>query len=269
MTFVPWLRRHPLVAYVALTYGISWGGFVVVLSATGFDLTLLRPLDTGLIFVCMLLGPSVTGLTMTAVMDGRAGMRELGAQLWRRSRRSAWRWYAFAMLTMPVLMLVVLWSFSFLVDGHFTPRFRWPLFAVGLIAGACEEIGWTGFATPRWLIEQRTVVAGLSLGLVWAMWHLLVDFRQNHSAMGLGWLLDFAVLYLAALTAYRVLMTWMYAHTGSLRLAMLMHASYTGWLFVLFPATSFTQGVAWQVTLAASLWLVVGIIEAWPRPVVR
>ena len=74
----------------------------------------------------------------------------------------------------------------------------------------------------------------------------------------LVWLMQFAVLYLATLTAYRILMTWMFARTGSLLLAVLMHASYTGWLFVLFPATSFEQSLAWQTTLAAALWLVVG-----------
>ena len=106
-------------------------------------------------------------------------------------------------------------------------------------------------------------MAGLSLGLVWATWHVLVDFRQNFSAMGAAWvvwLMEFAVLYLASLTAYRVLMTWMFAQTGSLLLAVLMHASYTGWLFVLFPATSFEQSLAWQITLAAALWLVVAVV---------
>ena len=42
------------------------------------------------------------------------------------------------------------------------------------------------------------------------MWHLLVDFRLNYSSMGdawMVWLLSFAVLYVANLTAYRVLMT--------------------------------------------------------------
>ena len=145
----------------------------------------------------------------------------------------------------------------------FRSRFQWPLFAIGLVAGTFEEIGWTGFASPRLLARQRSFAAGLSLGLVWATWHVLVDFRQNFSAMGAAWmvwLMQFAVLYLATLTAYRVLMTWMFAHTGSLLLAVLMHASYTGWLFVLFPATSFEQSLAWQTTLAAALWLTVAVV---------
>ncbi len=34
MTLVAWLRRYPLLGYFALTYGISWSGIVMVLSAT-------------------------------------------------------------------------------------------------------------------------------------------------------------------------------------------------------------------------------------------
>ncbi len=67
-----------------------------------------------------------------------------------------------------------------------------------------------------------------------------------------------------------VLMTRMFAHTGSLLLAVLMHASFTSWLLVLFPATSFEQGLAWQITLAAGLWLVVAVVvgastHSWGR----
>ena len=79
MTLLLWFCRHRLLGYFALTCGISWGGIVVVLGTTKFDLTVLRPLDTGLIFVCMLLGPSIAGLTMTALMEGRAGLNELGS----------------------------------------------------------------------------------------------------------------------------------------------------------------------------------------------
>ena len=83
-----WFRRHPLLGYFTQTYGISWGGILVVLGFPGFDLTVLRPLDTGLIFGCMLLGPSIAGLTMTAVFpatsfkQGLAWQTALAFALW-------------------------------------------------------------------------------------------------------------------------------------------------------------------------------------------
>ena len=263
MSLEPWLRRHPLLAYCAAVYGISWGGILVVAGARGFDLVRLQAADTALIFVAMLLGPSVGGLAMTAVLDGQAGLRRLRSSLMRW--RVGLRWYAVALLTMPMLLLIVLWPLSATVDGAFAPRFQWPLFAIGLIAGSFEEIGWTGFATPRLLALKRLFIAGLSLGLVWALWHAPVDFRQNFNALGAAWLLEFAAFYVAALTAYRLLMTWVYANTQSLLLAVLMHASYTGWLFVLYPATSFEQGLVWQTALAVSLWGVVAMVMAVAR----
>lgn len=258
MTLEPWLRRHPLIGYFALTYGISWGGILIVLSATGFDLVELRPLDTGLIFLLMLLGPSTSGLALTALLDGRAGLRRLWSSL--RRWRVGGHWYAVALLTTPLLLLAVLWPLSAFVDPAFAPRFQWALFAIGFVAGSFEEIGWTGFATPRLLARQRLPMAGLGLGLVWALWHVLVDLRHNFNTMGIAWLLEFAVFYVATLTAYRLLMIWVYANTQSLLLAVLMHAGYTGWLFVLFPATSFEQGLVWQATFAAGLWIVVAVV---------
>lgn len=264
MKLTAWLRRWPLLGYFALAYGISWGGILVVLATTGFDLVQLRPMDTGFIFVLMLLGPSTAGLAMTALLDGRPGLRSLRCNLvgWRVGGR----WYAAALLTAPALLLAVLSTFS-VVDAVFAPRFQWPLFAIGLVAGSVEEIGWTGFATPRLMARRSLFMAGFSLGVAWALWHAMVDFRQNANAMGMAWLLEFAVFYVAALTAYRVLMTWVFAHTRSLLLAVLMHASYTGWLMVVFPETSVTQGLLWQIAFAALLWAMVAVVMAQTRAV--
>ena len=253
-----WLQRRPLLAFFGLAYGISWACIALILSATGFDLSNLRPLDTGLIFVAMLLGPSAGGLIMTARLEGRAGLRRLWLSLARWQVEG--RWVALALLLMPALLLAVLLPLAAFYDPAFAPGFQWQLFAIGLAAGSFEELGWTGFATPRLLARQRLFRAGLSLGLLWALWHVLVDFRQNFSTMNLTWLLEFAAFYLAALSAYRVLMTWVYANTRSLPLAMLMHASYTGWLMVLYPATSFEQGLIWQTAFAAVLWLAVALV---------
>ena len=276
MKFEPWLRRYPVFSFFALAFAISWGGILVIMATTGFDLINLRPLDTGLIFVFMQLGPSTSGLALTALLEGRAGLRRLVARVahWR----FGFRWYGVALLTMPLLLLVTLWPLGAFLDPAYLPRFQWHLFAIGFIAGSFEEVGWTGFATPRLLQRRRLFLAGLWLGLVWALWHMLVDFRQNSHVMGALWLLEFAVLYVGALTAYRVLMTWVYANTQSLLLAVLMHASYTGWLFMLYPATSLEQGLVLQTAFALALWVVVAVVmkgragrgpgpcATWPKP---
>ncbi len=247
-----WHRRHPLLGFIVLAFGTSWSGILIILAARGFDLSAMQSREAGLILAAMLLGPSMSGLIFTALVDGRGGMRQLGARLMRWQVGA--HWYAVALLTMPAILLTILGLSSATIDPAFSPRIQWPLFAVGLVAGTIEEIGWTGFATPRLLARYGLGVAGLLLGFTWALWHLLVDFRYNIDAMGIAWPLEFAIVYLATLTPYRMLMTWVYSHTQSLFLAILMHASFTGWLLVLLPMTSFTQSLFWQSGLALTLW---------------
>lgn len=258
MRLASWLRRHPLFGYFTLAFGIPWGGIGVVLVATGFNLAALRPWETGCIFMLMLLGPSAGGLMLTAVLEGHVGLRQLGSRLVR------WRvgvgWYAVALLTAPLFLLVLLWSSSVVLAPAFAPHFHWAFLAVGLIAGGFEEIGWTGFATPLLLAPRRPGMAGLLLGLVWALWHGPVVLLLSYKTMGASSILSFAIAYLATLTPYRILMTWVYANTRSVATAVLMHASYTGWLLVLFPTTSPVQSLVWQSAFAVMLWLAAAVV---------
>jgi uncharacterized protein len=253
-----WPRRHPLQAYFLFVYGITWGGILLVVLSERLDLAAAKPWDKGLIMLLMLLGPSASGLALTAWLDGRAGLRELWSRfvLWRVGQGYA----AVALLTAPLLVLSILWPLSVWVDPAFTPGFKLELFMLGLVAGCCEEIGWTGFVTARWLARRSVFVVGLTLGALWAVWHAAADFSSNFATMRAQWWAWFGVFWLATLPAYRILMTWVYAHTRSLLLAILMHASYTGWLFVFYPATTFEQGLIWQTLFGAGLWLTVVVL---------
>jgi hypothetical protein len=69
----------------------------------------------------------------------------------------------------------------------------------------------------------------------------------------------FVIYWILPLTAYRILMTWVYSRTQSVLLAQIMHASYTGWLIVLSPGTPNTD-LLWEAILAVILWILVGIV---------
>jgi hypothetical protein len=89
---------------------------------------------------------------------------------------------------------------------------------------------------------------------------MLADFAGNISTLSMGqWIAWFFIYWILPLTAYRMLMTWVYSHTQSVFLAQLMHASYTGWLIVLSPATPNTN-LLWEAVFAAILWIFVGIV---------
>ncbi|HEV2460197.1 MAG TPA: CPBP family glutamic-type intramembrane protease, partial [Ktedonobacterales bacterium] len=59
----------------------------------------------------------------------------------------------------------------------FTPSWFGIGLTFGVVAGLLEEIGWTGFALPRMLQQQRFLPASVLLGLLWGLWHLpVIDF---------------------------------------------------------------------------------------------
>lgn len=262
MNIKAFIQHHPLVSYFGMAYGITWGAILIFLASKGFQLTSLQVQDASIlfviVFVAMLLGPSTSGLVLTVVLDGRNGLRDLWARI--KHFEVGLSWYAVSLLTVPVLTLVIFSVLGTFISPIYAPNFRIALGVAGLLAGCFEEIGWTGFATPRLLSRHDPLKAGFFLGLLWAFWHMLADFSGNISNLSLGeWIAWFVIYWILPLTAYRILMTWVYSHTQSVFLAQLMHASYTGWLIVLSPATPNTN-LLWEAIFAAMLWIFVGIV---------
>ena len=70
------LRRHPLLGFFGLAFGISWVPILFIMACRGFDLSPLQAAEGGMLFLAMLLGPSVGGLICTALLDGRTGLAD-------------------------------------------------------------------------------------------------------------------------------------------------------------------------------------------------
>jgi hypothetical protein len=94
---------HPVLAYYALTFAISWGGILMVVGGPGgipgTSAQIARLMPLAIVF--MLFGPSIAGILMTALVDGKKGLYELLSHFleWRVGAR----WYAVALLTAPVV----------------------------------------------------------------------------------------------------------------------------------------------------------------------
>jgi uncharacterized protein len=264
-------RRHAVLSYYLLVFAISWGGILILVAPGGIP---GQPDDVARLFpftlIALFAGPSVAGIVMTALVRGRSGLRDMGARLLRL--RVGAKWWAAALLTGPVLVAAVLFGLSLIWPG-FTPGLlttdsplQLVLFALGwgLIGGGLlEEVGWTGFAVPALRERYSVLVTGLIVGALWGFWHLLIAFWASRGLAGetslLGFIGGFMAFYFVALTAYRVLMVWMYDHTGSLLLAMLMHAVLSSSTIILQPLSA--QGhFTWNLLLGMALWIVVALI---------
>ncbi len=219
--------------YFALTFVISWGGVIAVVGIDGFPgTTETFQAMLPMVVVAMLAGPSLAGVVVTALFLGRTGLRDL----WHRSLkgRVGARWYGMALLTAPLLVAGVLMLLSIgsavYRPGIVTvsdPVGHLALGVVtGLAAGLLEEIGWTGFAVPRLRLRYGVFATGLIVGLVWGAWHLLVTWWGSSGTAGsLPMAVYLPAMTLSFLPPFRVLMVWVYDRTGSLLVAMLMHAS--------------------------------------------
>lgn len=189
----------------------------------------------------MLVGPSVTGILMTAIVHGRTGMREFV------SRLLAWRvgttGYFVALLTAPALMTATLLALSSASEA----------FVPGI------------FASDR----KGSLV--LIVGIWWSAWHLLPNIWAARAAAGelaiSAYMAGIAAgIFVGYLAAFRVLMVWVYDRTESLVVGMLMHASFTASLLILNPLDiAGAHLLAYSFALAGAVWVMVAAVASTSR----
>jgi uncharacterized protein len=273
-TIRAFIKRRPVLSYYAMVFAISWGGILLVVGlgpggipATKEQVGALMPF----MLLALFAGPSVAGILMTGLVYRRAGFRNLLTRMTRWQVGA--RWYAVAILTAPLLVTATLLALS-LTSPEFLPsiftsdeKVRLLLFGIGwgLVGGGLlEELGWTGFAVPTLLRQRHGVLAtGLFVGVLWGLWHFLISFwasGTSSGALSLAGFLPAVLFYVGSLPAYRVLMVWVYDRTGeSMLVAMLMHTSFSASMLIQQPpGLALVPGLAWNLVLAAALWVVIG-----------
>jgi membrane protease YdiL (CAAX protease family) len=262
------IKIHPVTAYFLMTLIISWGSIFFVLGPGGFTGT-VKATDRQLpfLFLAMFAGPSVASILLTGFMDGREGIRELFSRLFRW--RVGARWYVVAVLTAPLLMTGTLLALSLISPG-FLPGILASVdkvsllmtgIAAGLMTGFFEELGWTGFAVSRLKSRYGILTTGIIVGVMWGAWHYPL-FSGGDSSGTVAPALFIPVLLFSHLPAYRVIMVWVYDRTGSLLIAMLIHAGLTGGTLIIQPrAADGTYILIYDLVLAAAMWVVIAIAQ--------
>jgi CAAX protease family protein len=110
-------------------------------------------------------------------------------------------------------------------------------------------------------MKHDVLVASLIIGVLHGTWHVMTAFMGASGKLGMYWLPNFFAMWILGMTAFRVLIVWVYSHTGSVLLTQLMHASSTGFLFMLSPSPiSPANETLWYAVYAAVLWVVVVIV---------
>jgi uncharacterized protein len=259
------LARHPLVSFFFMAYAFSWIVWAPwVLGEDGASLLPINISQTAsgyLNATAILAGPTLSAFIMTATTERREGVRQLLGRyvLWRVRLR----WYVFALLGVPLIMLVgtmvysmELPSLAALGGPSYLLSYLASFALVTVLGGPLlEEGGWRGFALPRMERLHGPLLASLILGVLWALWHLPEFLVPSWTAaMGGGGILSIILFTLGAIT-FTIVITWVFNNTrASLLLAILVHSSidtFGGTLAAIFPAKAVTSPFPYLISFGA------------------
>lgn len=259
------LRRRPAAAFVVLTLIWSWGVWSGLLFWVGrgglTDPAAPAPAIAFVLAGVGGIGPSLVGLLLAWVLEGREGVAAVAARL-RQVRLGRWWWVVLVVPMATAVVPAVRAALGHPPDGAAMARLLLPGLALGVFAGMAEEIGWRGWLLPELLRHQRAGAAALWVGLVWGgLWHGYADW---FGIRGEGWhfWLMMALQGPLLLTAWSVLLTAVHRATGgSLAASVAVHASISSSALVLaqtFPSP--WQEVGWTAVSVAVAWMAAALV---------
>ena len=239
------VERHPLAAFFVLANGFSWLAWLpYILSDNGLgvlDLRFPQLLGTDQLLGVLpgaYLGPVTAAFIVTAVADGRAGLRHWAARLVRW--RVSWRWYVGILTAVPVtvtlatLALPAAWQ-QFKAPTLIIVLGYVPMLIVQFFTTAvAEEPGWRDFALPRLQRRFGALAGTVVLGLLWGMWHLPLFVTHWGGYPDVRWWqpLEFVL----SCVPISLVMTWVFNRTReSLPMVMLLHASINSVFSLVWP----------------------------------
>lgn len=272
------IKRYPVSSYYLLVFTISWGGILILIGGPNHIPGAKEQAEKLFIpaLLIMFAGPFVSGILMNFLMDGKEGLRKLLSRFLLLRMKA--RWYAIALLTGPVLVIMVLFGLS-LFNQEFLPgiitakdKIRLIIFGIawGLIGGGLlEETGWTGFGVPQMRKKYSIFHTGLIVGILWGVWHFMIAFwASNYLAGTDSWMMfvaGFIAFYLLALPAYRVLLVLVYDRTGSLSIVMFMHAALSASTLIFQPLSTGEISFVWNLVFGIILWIIIAAITITKR----
>lgn len=173
--------------------------------------------------VLMAFLPAVCALIITRQASGPNDAKQLLRSAANPSGIRNRAWYLPILLLMPAIT-VVEYGLMRLLHGSLPPialplPLALPLLAVFLLTAVGEEIGWQGLAARQLQPRLTALQTGLTLGVIWALWHIPGFYRMHPDISWVAW-------QCAATVATRVVIVWLSNNNGrSLLAAALFHAT--------------------------------------------
>jgi len=214
-------------------------------------------LPAGLIMVAAT-SSSLSALIITGIIEGTSGVKRLVNQL--RIWKVGIQYWAFALLILPPTVIIGFYLNPYFGGETITMNMQPIAMIVPMLimffitAGLGEEIGWTGFLTPRLQSRYSALVSSIIRGVMWGLWHLslfiysgldhpsLSDFPYAGWVAQKGFVVAMGALILINQIPWSIFYTWMYNNTkGSILFPAILHGSEV-WVAYWFLSTGIDSG---------------------------
>lgn len=252
--FKAFVKRNPLLSMYALMFILAWP--FLILEALGSQGLVSKP--------PMVLGfatgwaPGIAAVLVTALIAGRAGVRELLGRflIWRVGLQ----WYLVALFLMAAIILGgiglhVLFGGTLPaipLTGMTVLNIILSLVILIVLGGLIntEEVAWRGFALPRLQARYGVLAAPLLVAIPEALFHLPYFWNKDvafYQTVGIFWFTTFTV-------AIAFIYAFIFNKTnGSLLIVTILHASQNAWSMLLSDNTlrpfQFTVALLWMIAI--------------------
>ena len=123
---------------------------------------------------------------------------------------------------MPIIFILAYTSMNF--SGLKLPAFSLSilsmlfLFIIFFIAALLEEAGWMGYLAPSLENKMNALEVGLTIGFIWAIWHVILNIEDGHNVTWIFWQFIFTI-------SARIVIIWIYTNNSkSTILAIIFHS---------------------------------------------
>jgi uncharacterized protein len=202
--------------FFALVFALSipfW-----ILGALGPDTTKILPIKLP-ISALMTFCPLIAAAILIYKKQKKQGVKQLLKLSFDFKKIKNKKWYIPVILLMPAIALL---SFGYMkITGGIVPGSQpsplsvFIFFFVYFIGAIGEELGWSGFIINPLQIRYGAFNAGIMVGIVWAVWHIIPYIQTHQTATWILWQC-IGTIFL------RVIMVWIFNNTSKAVFAMVL-----------------------------------------------
>ncbi len=248
-------------AFLTITFLISivFFGISIILSQTSV-------LNYGELFFMLIYGiacyaPAMAGIIAKKIYYTKSEFKDFLTSI--INPRLKIKWYIFILVS-----LFIVWSSPIIIFINNITEYsllKKPIYSllwlipIMIIGGGVEEIGWRGLLFPELRKKYSFCMSAISIGVIWAIWHIPMWFVINSPQTKINFL-----LFTLSCITVSFLLAFIYEKTASIFLCIFMHAVQNAYYYL------FTTSIDYNfITITFALFIAILIYTISDRVIFK